>query len=166
MTCTEPAPVLEPEELARRLRALRGAQPRPTVALANGCFDLLHLGHVGYLEDARRQADLLVVALNADATVRRLKGPGRPLQPAADRAALVAGLDCVDFVTVFEEPTADRLILLLRPDVHCKGTDYADGVPEEGSVRQVGGRIAIVGGPKDHDTSALIERIRAISRSP
>jgi rfaE bifunctional protein nucleotidyltransferase chain/domain len=131
------------------------------VALANGCFDVLHLGHVRYLEAARAEADLLVVGVNGDASVRRLKGEGRPVMPAADRALLVAALRAVDLVTVFEEDDVGRLLLELRPDVHCKGTDYTvDSVPERDVVRSYGGRVAIVGGPKDHDTRHLLARIR------
>jgi rfaE bifunctional protein nucleotidyltransferase chain/domain len=132
-----------------------------TVALANGCFDLLHVGHVRYLQGARGQADVLVVGINADASVRRLKGEGRPLMPAADRALLVAALRSVDHVVVFEEDDVRTLLLALRPDVHCKGTDYTpDTVPERDVVRSYGGRVAIVGDPKDHDTTALLSRIR------
>jgi rfaE bifunctional protein nucleotidyltransferase chain/domain len=131
------------------------------VALANGCFDLLHVGHVRYLAGARAQADVLVVGVNDDASVRRLKGPGRPLMPEADRALLVAALRSVDHVVVFHEDDVARLLLELRPDVHCKGTDYTvDSVPERDVVRSYGGRVAIVGDAKQHDTSALIARMR------
>ncbi len=134
-----------------------------TVALANGCFDLLHVGHVRYLEGARREADLLVVGVNGDESVRRLKGPGRPVLPAPERALLVAALRSVDMVVVFEEDDVSRLLLALRPDVHCKGTDYTpDTVPEREVVRSYGGRVAIVGDPKSHDTRALLERIRSL----
>jgi rfaE bifunctional protein nucleotidyltransferase chain/domain len=133
-----------------------------TVALANGCFDVLHVGHVRYLEGARAQADLLVVGVNGDGSVRRLKGENRPVLPAADRAALVAALRAVDLVVVFEEDDVGRLLRTLRPDVHCKGTDYTvDSVPEREIVRSYGGRVAIVGDPKDHDTSRLLARIRS-----
>jgi rfaE bifunctional protein nucleotidyltransferase chain/domain len=132
-----------------------------TVALANGCFDVLHVGHVRYLEGARREADVLVVGVNGDLSVRRLKGPGRPVMPAEDRAVLVAALRAVDHVVVFEEDDVGRLLLALKPDVHCKGTDYTtETVPEREVVRSYGGRVAIVGDPKDHDTRALLERIR------
>ena len=162
MTDREPAIQMAPEQLAEHLELLRSRHPAPAVALANGCFDLLHVGHIRYLRAARAEADLLVVGVNADPTVRAAKGPGRPLLPAADRAALVAALAPVSFVTVFEEPTADELIRRLRPDVHCKGTDYAGGVPEEPTVRDVGGRVAIVGDPKDHGTRELIAQIREL----
>jgi rfaE bifunctional protein nucleotidyltransferase chain/domain len=132
-----------------------------TVALANGCFDVLHVGHVRYLEGARREADVLVVGVNGDLSVRRLKGPGRPVMPAEDRAVLVAALRAVDHVVVFEEDDVGRLLLALKPDVHCKGTDYTtETVPEREVVQSYGGRVAIVGDPKDHDTRALLERIR------
>jgi rfaE bifunctional protein nucleotidyltransferase chain/domain len=132
-----------------------------TVALANGCFDLLHVGHVRYLAGARAEADVLVVGVNADPSVARLKGPGRPVMPAEDRALMVAALRSVDWVVVFEEDDVARLLLELRPDVHCKGTDYTpETVPERDVVRSYGGRVAIVGDPKSHDTRRLLERIR------
>jgi rfaE bifunctional protein nucleotidyltransferase chain/domain len=121
----------------------------------------LHLGHVRYLAGARAQADLLVVGVNGDDAVRRLKGRGRPILPAADRALLVAALRSVDQVVIFEEDDATQLILALRPDVHCKGTDYTpETVPEAAVVRSYGGRVAIVGDAKTHDTRALLARIR------
>ena len=148
------------DEITERLREARGAGR--TVALANGCFDVLHVGHVRYLAAARAEADVLVVGVNADASVRRLKGPGRPLTPEADRAVMVAALESVDHVVVFPEDDVGALLLALRPDVHCKGTDYtADTVPEREVVRSYGGRVAIVGDPKDHDTRRLIERVRS-----
>jgi rfaE bifunctional protein nucleotidyltransferase chain/domain len=132
-----------------------------TIALANGCFDVLHVGHARYLEGARAEADVLVVGVNGDSSVRRLKGEGRPVMPAADRALLVGAMRAVDLVVVFEEDDVTALLLALRPDVHCKGTDYTeDTVPEREVVRSYGGRVAIVGDPKDHDTSGLLERIR------
>jgi len=147
------------EDVARRVEEARRAGK--TIALANGCFDVLHVGHVRYLEGARAEADVLVVGVNADDSVRRLKGEGRPVQPAGDRALLVAGLRSVDHVVVFEEDDVGRLLLTLRPDVHCKGTDYTpETVPERDVVRSYGGRVAIVGDPKDHDTRTLLRRIR------
>ncbi len=132
-----------------------------TIALGNGCFDILHVGHVRYLEGAKAQADVLVVGVNGDASVRRIKGPGRPLIEAAQRALLVGAQRFVDHVVVFDEDDVTALLLALRPDVHCKGTDYTvDTVPERETVRSYGGRIAIVGDPKDHDTRSLIERLR------
>jgi rfaE bifunctional protein nucleotidyltransferase chain/domain len=139
----------------------RQRQAGRRVALANGCFDLLHVGHVRYLAGARAEADLLVVGINDDESVRRLKGPGRPLMPEADRALLVAALRSVDRVVVFREDDVSRLLLELRPDVHCKGTDYTvDSVPEREVVRSYGGRVAIVGDAKRHDTRELIARMR------
>ncbi len=147
------------EDIAGRVEEARRAGK--TVALANGVFDVLHVGHVRYLEGARAEADVLVVGVNADDSVRRLKGEGRPVQPAADRALLVAALRSVDHVVVFAEDDVGRLLLTLRPDVHCKGTDYTpETVPERDVVRSYGGRVAIVGDPKDHDTKALLRRIR------
>ena len=150
--------VLTRDALVARIERLR-ADGR-TVALANGCFDLLHVGHSRYLEAAAAEADVLVVAINDDDSVRELKGRGRPILAAADRAELVAALRAVDFVTVFPEATVTPLLLALKPDVHCKGTDYtADTVPERDTVRGYGGRIAIVGDPKDHSTRDLFARI-------
>lgn len=151
--------VLSRDALAVWVTAERAAGK--TIAFANGVFDLLHVGHVRYLEGARQEADRLVVAVNADAGVRALKGPDRPVLPAADRAELVAALRCVDAVTVFDEPTVTPLLELLKPDVHCKGTDYTvDTVPERETVRAYGGRTAIVGDPKDHSTRDLLRTIR------
>jgi len=152
------ARVLLDHELAAALDADRAAGR--TIAFANGGFDLLHVGHVRYLEAARREADVLVVAINSDTSVRASKGPGRPVMDEAARAELVAALRCVDYVTIFSDATVDRLLTLLRPDVHCKGTDYTvDTVPERDTVHAYGGRIAIVGDPKDHSTTALLSRL-------
>lgn len=131
-----------------------------TLAFANGAFDLLHVGHVRYLQGAAAQGDRLVVAVNDDGSVRALKGPGRPILPAADRAELVAALRGVSYVVLFSETTVARLLRLLRPDAHCKGTDYTvDSVPERAVVQEYGGRTAIVGDPKDHATTDLLARI-------
>jgi rfaE bifunctional protein nucleotidyltransferase chain/domain len=131
-----------------------------TIAFANGCFDILHVGHIRYLEGARREGDRLVVAINDDDSVRALKGPGRPIMPAVNRAEMVGALRAVDYVVLFGERTVARLLTLLEPDVHCKGTDYTvDSVPERDVVRGYGGRIAIVGDPKDHSTKELVARI-------
>jgi rfaE bifunctional protein nucleotidyltransferase chain/domain len=131
-----------------------------TIAFANGCFDLLHVGHVRYLQAAAAEADRLVVAINDDRSVTGLKGPNRPILSEADRAELVAGLRGVAYVVIFPEPTVTPLLLALKPDVHCKGTDYTvDTVPERETVRGYGGRIAIVGDPKDHSTRDLLARI-------
>ena len=145
-----------------RLLELVGADRRAgrTIAFANGCFDLLHVGHIRYLQAAAAEADRLVVAVNDDETAA-VKGPGRPILPAADRAELVAALAGVDYVSIFPEPTVGPLLALIRPDVHCKGTDYtSDSVPERETVLAYGGRIAIVGDPKDHSTRDLLGRIR------
>jgi rfaE bifunctional protein nucleotidyltransferase chain/domain len=143
--------------------AVRRAQAEGLrVVLCNGCFDLLHVGHVRYLQDARAHGDLLVVALNSDASTAALKGPGRPIQKEQERAEIIAALECVDYVTLFEAPTVDALLRRLRPDVHAKGTDYAvETVPERETVRAYGGRTVVVGDPKRHSTRDLIETIRA-----
>ena len=146
------------DALVAQLAALR--REGRSIGLANGCFDVLHVGHVRYLEAAAAEADVLVVAINDDESVRRLKGTGRPILSAADRAELVAALRAVDYVTIFPEPTVTPLLEAIRPDVHCKGTDYTEEtVPERDIVRAYGGRIAIVGDPKDHSTRALLARI-------
>lgn len=147
------------EQAKQRVAEARAAGQ--SVAFANGCFDVLHVGHVRYLQGAKAEGDLLVVGINGDESVRRLKGPERPVMPEADRALLIAGLRCVDLVVVFHEDDVARLLLELRPDVHCKGTDYTpETVPEREVVRSYGGRVAIVGDPKDHDTRALLARLR------
>ncbi|HET7695594.1 MAG TPA: adenylyltransferase/cytidyltransferase family protein [Vicinamibacterales bacterium] len=151
--------VVSREELLRLIAADRSAGR--TIAFANGAFDLLHVGHVRYLQAAAREADRLVVAVNDDESVRGLKGQGRPILGADDRAELVAALRGVDYVVLFPEPTVTPLLLAIEPHVHCKGTDYtADTVPERDTVRAYGGRIAIVGDPKDHSTRDLLARIR------
>ncbi|XXF80565.1 adenylyltransferase/cytidyltransferase family protein [Myxococcaceae bacterium GXIMD 01537] len=131
-----------------------------TVALANGVFDLLHVGHVRYLEGARALADVLVVAVNSDASTRAYKGPGRPHIPEAERAELVAALACTDRVIVFDEPNVRVLIRALKPDVHVKGTDYTpDSIPEADEVRAYGGRTAVAGDPKDHSTTDIARKL-------
>ena len=152
--------VLSREALVSRVREARDAGR--SVAFANGVFDLLHVGHVRYLEAAAQEADVLVVAINDDDSVRALKGDGRPILAAEHRAELVAALRAVDFVVIFPELTVGPLLLALRPDVHCKGTDYTvDTVPERDVVQSYGGRVAIVGDPKDHSTRDLLARLRA-----
>jgi rfaE bifunctional protein nucleotidyltransferase chain/domain len=137
-----------------------------TIAFANGCFDLLHVGHVRYVQGAAAEADRLIVAVNDDASVARLKGAGRPILSAADRAELVAGLRGVDYVMVFPDATVERLLTLLKPDVHCKGTDYTvETVPERAVVAAYGGRTAIVGDPKQHATRDLLARIRSATEN-
>lgn len=131
-----------------------------TIAFANGAFDLLHVGHVRYLQGAAQEGDVLVVAINDDASVRALKGNGRPVMTHDARAELVAALRCVDYVVIFPELTVGPLLEALRPDVHCKGTDYTvDNVPERAIVKAYGGRTAIVGDPKEHSTSDLLARV-------
>jgi rfaE bifunctional protein nucleotidyltransferase chain/domain len=131
-----------------------------TIALANGCFDLLHVGHVRYLQGAAAEADVLVVAINDDGSVCSLKGPGRPVLAAPDRAELVAGIRGVDYVVIFGGPTVVPVIEAIHPDVHCKGTDYTEeSVPEREQVLAYGGRVAIVGDPKDHSTRELVKKI-------
>ena len=152
-------PLLTVDEAAALADRLRAAGKR--IVLANGCFDLLHVGHVRYLGEARALGDVLFVGLNSDPAVRRLKGPGRPLLPAAERAEILAALRAVDHVVLFEDDTADRLVRRLRPHVHAKGTDYTpESVPEEASVRAVGGHVVIAGDPKTHSTRDVIALIR------
>ncbi|HWC66304.1 MAG TPA: adenylyltransferase/cytidyltransferase family protein [Thermoanaerobaculia bacterium] len=132
-----------------------------TLVFANGAFDLLHVGHVRYLEAARREGDFLLVAVNSDASVRTLKGPERPIVPESERAEIVGALRCVDAVVLFDEPSPAALIEELRPAVHAKGTDYtAESVPERAAVERGGGRVAIVGDPKDHATTDLVARLK------
>jgi D-glycero-beta-D-manno-heptose 1-phosphate adenylyltransferase len=146
------------EEAARLAERLRSEGKR--IVLANGCFDLLHVGHLRYLRAARREGDVLFVGVNSDAAVERLKGRGRPLVPVGERAEVLAALRDVDHVVVFDDDTADRLVAMIKPDVHAKGTDYTpDSVPEAGTVRALGGRVAITGDVKDHATRDLIRTI-------
>ena len=152
------APLLDLDEAVRLAETWRREGKR--LVLANGCFDLLHVGHVRYLQDARSLGDALLVGINSDRSVTRLKGPGRPIMTAADRAELVGSLASVDGVVIFEEDTADSLVRVLRPNVHAKGTDYtAESVPERAAVREAGGRVAIAGDPKSHATRDLIRLI-------
>jgi D-glycero-beta-D-manno-heptose 1-phosphate adenylyltransferase len=154
--------VVSEEELVACV-AIERAEGR-TVAFANGCFDVLHVGHTRYLAGAAAEADRLVVAVNDDRSVRNLKGDDRPILNAPDRAEMVAALDGVDYVVTFADPDVNRLLRLVRPDVHCKGTDYTvDSVPERHTVMAYGGRIAIVGDPKDHSTRDLLARIKSSS---
>lgn len=146
------------DALEERVRALKAGGRR--VVFTNGGFDLLHVGHLRSLEEARALGDHLVVALNSDRAVRAAKGPGRPIFPQAERAELLAGLACVDSIIIFDDATASRILDRLRPHVHAKGADYAAGPPEEATVRAYGGEVAIVGGPKSHSTSEVLARIR------
>lgn len=134
------------------------------IVLSNGCFDVLHVGHVRYLAGASELGDLLIVGINSDQQVAAQKGPGRPVLPAEERAEIVSALESVSYVTIFDEPTAEQLLLALKPDVHAKGTDYTtDTVPERDVVRSYGGHVAIVGDPKDHSTSEIISRIGGLN---
>jgi rfaE bifunctional protein nucleotidyltransferase chain/domain len=145
--------------LKDQIRALQRQGKK--VVFTNGCFDLIHVGHIRYLTDARSRGDALILALNSDQSVRRLKGPDRPIMPEDERAEILAALRAVDYVTIFDDPTADRLLDLLRPDIHAKGPDYTElTVPERATVLAYGGRIAIAGDPKDHSTQDLLGRIR------
>lgn len=146
---------------AVRSRAAEERARGRRIVLANGCFDILHVGHVRYLAGARAEGDVLVVGVNSDAGVRRLKGEGRPLLPAPARAELVAALAVVDYVVIFDEPTVEALLTALRPDVHAKGTDYTpETVPEREVAARLGVRVAIVGDPKRHSTRELLARLR------
>lgn len=147
------------DEAAARAAELRASGQ--TIALANGAFDILHVGHIRYLQAAKETADVLFVAVNSDDSVRQNKGPGRPVMPATERAEILCALGCVDFALIFSERTVERVIRALRPRFHCKGTDYTpDSVPEAAAVREMGGEVRIVGDPKDHDSSAIIHGMR------
>jgi rfaE bifunctional protein nucleotidyltransferase chain/domain len=151
------------EQLANEIALWRSSGR--SIVLANGVFDLFHVGHVRYLMGARREGDVLVVAVNGDDSARRHKGPGRPFLPAAERAEILAALECVDRVVIFEEEDVGRVLRTLRPDVHAKGTDYTqDTVPEREVTSSFGGRTAIVGDPKDHSSTDLLRNI--LSRRP
>ncbi|HUL33919.1 MAG TPA: adenylyltransferase/cytidyltransferase family protein [Candidatus Eisenbacteria bacterium] len=151
--------IVSREALLQRLSAER--YRGKTVVFTNGCFDTLHVGHIRYLAGAKEQGDLLVVGVNADSSVRPLKGPGRPVLDENARALLVAALRVVDYVVIFTEPNVEKLLEELRPDVHAKGTDYtADSVPERAVADRLGIRVAIVGDPKDHSTRSLFDTIR------
>lgn len=148
-------PIASLAQIAHAVRVVRRAGGQ--VVLANGAFDLLHVGHLRYLQAARDEGDVLVVAVNTDATVRRAKGAARPIVPDHERAELVAALACVDWVVVFDTDTVVPIIEALRPDVHAKGTDYApETIPEAPVVRALGGRVAVVGDPKNHSTTQQV----------
>lgn len=150
--------ILRRSELIPRIQAAR--ENGASIVLANGCFDVLHVGHIRYLQGAKALGDLLVVGINSDSQVAVLKGPGRPIMTDTERAEIVASVAAVDLVTIFDEPTVENLLLALRPDVHAKGTDYTEEtVPERDVVRSYGGRVAIVGDPKNHSTSEILELI-------
>lgn len=151
--------ILERDRLVDRVNDAK-AEGR-SIVLANGCFDVLHAGHIRYLEGARALGDILVVGINSDSQVATLKGEGRPILPERDRAEIVASLRAVDLVTIFDEPTVTELLLAIRPDIHAKGTDYTEEtVPEREVVRSFGGLVRIVGDPKNHSTSELIRRFQ------
>jgi rfaE bifunctional protein nucleotidyltransferase chain/domain len=149
---------------ALRVRAAELRRQGRRLSFANGHFDLLHVGHLRYLRGAKERGDVLVVGINGDASVARLKGSGRPIVPAVERAELVAALDPVDYVVIFDEDTPDALLRALEPEVHCKGTDYGtpERVPEHATVRGYGGETVLVGDPKDHATRDLIAKVKAL----
>ena len=150
--------ILDLPELLSVIEAHRAQNHK--IVLANGCFDVLHVGHTRYLQGAKALGDVLVVGVNSDASMRRIKDAGRPLTPATARARMVAALQSVDYVTVFDDATVEPLIEVLHPDVHAKGTDYSrETVPEREAVRSYGGEVAIAGDPKDHSTHDLIRRV-------
>jgi len=154
--------ILTREELSERIASARSSGAR--IVLANGCFDVLHVGHVRYLAGARELGDILVVGINSDEQVAIQKGAGRPVMPATERAEIVAALESVTYVTIFDEPTVEQLLLALKPDVHAKGTDYTtESVPERDVVRSYGGEVAIVGDPKDHSTTEIIARLGGVT---
>lgn len=153
------------ESLQPIVRQLKAAGQ--TVVFGNGCFDLLHVGHIRYLQSARELGDVLVVGLNSDSSVRALKGPQRPLMPEEERAEILAAMSAVTYVVIFQELTVERLLRTLQPDIHCKGTDYTvDTVPEREIVKSYGGRVAIVGDPKDHSTRDFLKEIAARKQPP
>jgi len=152
------APILDRMRLVARVAIDRKNKKR--IVLANGCFDFFHVGHIRYLSGAKALGDYLIVALNSDEQVRRLKGANRPLIPERERAEIVSAIRCVDYVTIFSEPTVEELIRAVRPDFHAKGTDYTvDSVPEREIVIECGGQVAIVGDPKSHSSTNLIELV-------
>lgn len=152
------APILSLENLVDRVADERGRGS--VIVLANGCFDLIHVGHIRYLAGAKALGDYLIVGINSDEQARKLKGERRPFIPESDRAEIIASLRFVDAVTVFNEPTVEQLIEAIRPDYHAKGTDYTtETVPERDIVRKYGGRVAIVGDPKDHSSTELIQKV-------
>lgn len=150
--------ILHQADLIARVQAARQSGAR--IVFANGCFDVLHVGHIRYLQGAKALGDLLVVGINSDTQVAVLKGPGRPVMTERERAEMVGSVAAVDLVTIFNEPTVENLLLALRPDIHAKGTDYTEEtVPERDVVRSYGGRVAIVGDPKTHSTSEILDRL-------
>ena len=154
------APILSERQLKELLETERGRGK--TIAFANGAFDVLHVGHVRYLQAASGVADILAVAVNSDESVRMLKGEGRPVVPEDERAEMVSAIRGVSVVTIFSEKSPARLLQALRPDFHCKGTDYTpESVPEANVVRAYGGKVVIVGDPKDHSTTEILRKLRS-----
>ena len=157
------APILERDLLIEKVAELR--QSGAKIVLANGCFDLFHVGHIRYLAGAKALGDFLIVGINSDAQVRKLKGGNRPFMNETERAEIVSALSFVDFVTIFDEPTVTELIRAIRPDFHAKGTDYTtETVPEREIVKEYGGQVAIVGDPKDHSSTDLIKLVGSGSK--
>ena len=155
--------ILDRDVLVKRVSELREKGAR--IVLANGCFDVLHVGHTRYLKGAKELGDVLIVAVNSDEQVARLKGKGRPIVSERHRAEIVASIEAVDLVTIFYEPTVKALLLAIKPDLHAKGTDYSeDTVPERDVVRSYGGKVAIVGDPKNHSTSEMITRLGRVDQ--
>lgn len=155
------APILRRDQLIEAVNALRADGRK--IVLANGCFDLFHVGHVRYLKGAKNVGGTLIVGINSDEQTRFLKGEGRPFVPENERAEIVASLRCVDLVTIFNEPTVEELIMAIRPDFHAKGTDYTENtVPEREIVKGIGGKVVIVGDPKDHSSTELIGLVREL----
>ncbi len=151
--------ILDYDKLSERIRQLKAEGK--TIVFTNGCFDLIHVGHVRYLHGASECGDVLLVALNSDESIRVLKGANRPVMPLAKRLEIVAAFECVDIVTSFDAPKCDELLLMLKPDVHAKGTDYTyENVPERETVLGYGGKIAIVGDPKNHSTSNILDKLK------
>ncbi len=159
MSRTAPAPILDREALVEAIVGMRSAGN--SIVLANGCFDLFHVGHLRYLQGAKAVGGILVVGINSDRQTKLLKGPNRPYMPEDERAEIVASLKCVDLVTIFDEPTVEELIRTIRPEFHAKGTDYTiNSVPEREIVNEIGGKVVIVGDPKDHSTTDLIQVVK------
>ncbi len=150
--------ILDHQKLLEKVNQLRAEGK--TIVFTNGCFDIIHVGHIRYLEGASKEADILILALNTDESTKILKGPNRPIIPLNERLEIVAAFECVDLVTVFDGKKCDKLLNLLKPDVHAKGTDYTyENVPERETVLSYGGKIAIVGDPKNHSTSDLLKKL-------
>lgn len=161
---TDFAPILDRTRLIARVAIER--RKRRKIVLANGCFDLFHVGHIRYLAGAKALGDILIVGINSDKQVRKLKGANRPFMPEKERAEIISALKFVDYVTIFPEPTVTEMLRAIRPDFHAKGTDYTtETVPEREIVKEFGGRVAIVGDPKEHSSTSLIEVVKdAVTR--